>query len=220
MLDFYRHHAFDVHSQNGEDGIIGECVRRMINVGSIRTYRNEGHDIPIIHCVEIGANDGHWMSNTRHLIDQGASCLFVESNYGLYLQCTNNWKHNPRVRVQCSHVNGENVNAFVDESCDVFSSDTDGSDLQIFAGLQARPKIVIVEIDSSLNPEEILFNQDGGAGYRAMLEVAIAKGYFLLCHTGNLIFVRADCREFFPEIADDPVESWESYFRTDWLKAA
>src|SRR5262249_54131521 len=141
MLDFYRHHAFDVHSQNGEDGILTECCRRL--------------NLTTPHCVEIGANDGHWMSNTRHLIDQGASCLFVESNYGLYLQCKDNWKNNPQVRVQCSHVNGENVNAFVDDSCDIFSSDTDGADLQIFTGLKARPKIVIVEIDSSLNPQEV-----------------------------------------------------------------
>lgn len=207
MLDFLYKYRRDVHSQNGEDGIIAEIVHR---IGPGRPG----------YCVEIGGHDGHWMSNTRLLIEFGWHGLFVESDYDLYLKCKSNWANYPNVRCQCSYVDGRNVNAFVKDGCDLLSLDTDGNDYLIFDGLQAKPKIVIVEIDSSLNPEFASFNSDGGANYFAMTLLGITKGYFLLCHTGNLIFVDEKYRDLFPEIAGDPLVDIEKYFNPAWLKAA
>lgn len=207
MIEFVKQYA-DNHkfSQNGEEGILEECLLR------IRDPRKG------VYCVEIGANNGLFCSNTAHLIEQGAHGLFVESDWNLYLDCKANWKDNPRVRVQCCHVDGKNINAFVGDRCDVLSTDTDGADYQIFKGLKAKPKIVIVEIDSSLPPDEEVFNADGAAGYRPMLNLGIAKGYFLLAHTGNLVFVDSKYRELFPEIDRHPVLDWELYFNQSWLK--
>lgn len=204
MLSFLNKYAGNVHSQNGEDFIVRECVSRMgLSSG---------------HAVEIGANDGHWMSNTRLLIENGWSGLFVEGQYDLYLQCKQNWQHNPQVRSQCCYVDERNINAFVDERCDLLSLDTDGSDYLIFDGLKAKPKIVIAEIDSSLNPDFSSFNSDGAANYFAMTLLGITKGYFLLCHTGNLIFVDEQFEHLFPEIDRDPLTCINDYFKRDWLR--
>lgn len=204
MLSFLAKYAGNVHSQNGEDFILRECARRM--------------DLTTGHAVEIGGNDGQWMSNTRHLIESGWSGLFVEADYNLYLKCKENWKHNPNVRSQCSAVDEKNINAFVDDSCDLLSLDTDGGDYRIFHGLLSKPKIVIVEIDSSIPPTELGFNADGGAGYLEMVKLGQLRGFFLLCHTGNTVFLDEKYKHLFPEINKDPIYESEYYFNRAWLK--
>ena len=207
MLNFLTKYAANIHSQNGESGIINECIRRM--------------KIERGHCVEIGANDGRWMSNTAQLIEYGWNALFVEADYDLYLRCKNNFDaYRPNVRVQCARVSGANVNAFVNDRCDVFSTDTDGGDYEIFKALKAKPKIVIIEIDSSYPPDVWAFNSDGAGTYRNTVELGIEKGYFLLCHTGNLIFVANEYRDLFPEIEGDGLSNAELYFNRAWLKEA
>lgn len=208
MLSFLHKYAKNYkYSQNGEEGVLLECLERLY------FHVNKGH------AVEIGGNDGRFCSNTAMLLeDRGWSGLFVEADYNLYLKCKENWKDNPRVRSQCSRVDEKNINAFVDERCDVLSLDTDGSDYKIFDGLKAKPKIVIAEIDSGLNPEFASFNNDGAANYFAMTLLGITKGYFLLCHTGNMVFVDDQYKPLFPEVVGDPLRDIDLYFNRAWLK--
>jgi hypothetical protein len=207
VLSFLHKYAKNyVFSQNGEEGCILEILKRLgIQKGS---------------ACEIGGANGLFCSNTALLLkDHGWSGLFVEADYGLYLECKENWKDNPRVRSQCSRVDGNNINAFVDERCDVLSIDTDGPDYKIFAGLKAKPKIVIIEIDSSIEPPSTELNSDGACGSWPMVELARNKGYFVLAHTGNLILV--DDRYWashFPEITAHPLLNWEQYFNRSWMK--
>lgn len=207
MLDFFHKYRKDYFaSQNGEEGLLIETVRRL--------GIDEGRS------VEIGGSDGLYCSNTALLIkDHLWRGLFVESDYDLYNQCVSNWEDNPRVRYQCSHVDGRNINAFVKDDCDLLSLDTDGGDYEIFKGLQVRPKIVIMEIDSSIPPNQQGFNSDGAAGYWSGVEMGLQKGYFLLCHTGNLVLVDVRYRELFPEIVGDPLIDIEKYFNRAWLPA-
>lgn len=222
MLSFLHKYARNVHSQNGEDGILAEALGRL----GFDAWREADEDSVADdlarrpgHAVEIGGNDGKWMSNTRLLVEHGWSGLFVEADYDLFLKCKENWKHNPTVRSQCSAVDDKNVNAFVDDSCDLLSIDVDGDDYKIFAGLKARPKIVIMEIDSSIPSHDPSFNADGGAGYFRGVELGLEKGYFLLCHTGNLIFVRDDFKHLFPEVkSKHPLIDSECYFNRSWLR--
>jgi hypothetical protein len=206
MLSFLHKYAKNyLTSQNGEEGILLECQRRGIG---------------IFHCVEIGGHDGRFCSNTAYVIEsdiRAVTGLFVEADYDRYLQCKSNWAHNANVRCQCSRVDGNNVNAFVDGRCDLLSIDTDGSDYAIFCGLKARPKIVIVEIDSSIEPPSERVNSDGGVGYWTMTVAALERGYFVLCHTGNLVLVRQDYGHLFPECAPHPLLEWELYFNRSWL---
>lgn len=217
MLSFLNQYAKNVHSQNGEDGIISECADRLELAGWLGRVEN-GVWSPG-HCVEIGSNDGLWLSNTRHLIEQGWSGKFVETEWSLYLQCAQNWMHRSDVTAICSRVDEHNVNAFVNDDCDLLSIDTDGHDYEIFRGLKARPKIVIVEIDSSIEPPSERVNADGGVGYWTMTTLALNRGYFLLAHTGNLIFVCDEYTSLFGEIwGTHPLKDWGLYFNQSWLK--
>lgn len=208
MLSFLHKYAKNYSfSQNGEEGVIRECLRR-IN-GAIPQPG---------HAVEIGGSDGHWCSNIALLLQDNWSGLFVESDYNLYLKCKHNWVYYPKVRSQCSRVDGRNVNAFVDDRCDLLSIDTDGSDYEIFRGLKARPKIVIVEIDSSIEPPSERVNADGGVGYWTMTTLALESGYFLLAHTGNLVLVHQRYQHLFPECKPHPLLEWELYFNRGWVK--
>lgn len=211
MLSFLNKYSRNyVYSQNGEEGLLEECLRRM--------------GITSGHCVEIGSNDGLYCSNTALLLRGEMpsapgpwSGLMVEYDFGLFEKCRTNWAANPRVTVTCSGVNESNVGAFVREDCVVFSTDTDGSDFSIFKGLQALPKIAVVEIDSSIPPDVDEFNSDGGSGYKPMVELGLSKGYFLLAHCGNLMFVAEEFRSLFPEVKGDPIKNWKSYFNTGWI---
>lgn len=207
MLDFLNKYARnEKFSQNGEEGICLEVTRRLgIEKGQ---------------SVEIGGADGAFCSNTALLLEGGWSGSFVEQDFGLWQQCRDRWKQRPDVKCVCSTVDGRNVNAFVDDSCDVFSSDTDGADYEIFKGLKTKPKIVIVEIDSGIPPNAYEFNSDGAASYRPMVELGFKKDYFLLCHTGNLIFVDKQYWHLFPEIVKDPLIHSDLYFNRAWLKEA
>jgi hypothetical protein len=210
MLSFLNQYAKNYFaSQNGEEGIILECLNRLESNFQI----NKGH------AVEIGGNNGLYCSNTALLLQRhGWSGLFVEADYNLYLESKANWdKLGLPVRHQCCYVDGNNINAFVDERCDVLSLDTDGSDYAIFQGLKVRPKIVIVEIDSSIEPPSERVNSDGGVGYWTMTTLALERNYFVLAHTGNVVMVRQDYAHLFPECEPHPLLEWEQYFNRGWL---
>lgn len=204
MLSFYKQYGGNItYSQNGEEQILLECLKRLkIETGS---------------CVEIGGNDGRWLSNTALLIDMGWTGKFIEADFDLWQKCCQNWAGNERVKCVCSFVTEENINAFVDADCEVLSIDTDGKDYDILKAMEAKPKIVIVEIDSSIPPTEDRCNKEGGAGYLPMVKLAHEKGYFLLCHTGNLVLVDKKHKKLFPEIKGDGIKNSEEYFRADWL---
>jgi hypothetical protein len=208
MLSFYNKYGKDItYSQNGEEGILQEILKRL--------KLDKGH------AVEIGANNGIWLSNTAWLIkEKGFTGLMVEADYDLWEQCCKNWQGDERVKSTCSMANPSNINAFVDDNCDVLSIDVDGIDYQIFQVLEVKPKAVIIEIDSSIQPDADRFNSEGGAGYLPMVKLGIDKGYFLLCHTGNLVFVDKKYRKLFPEIKGDGLKNSVEYFRPNWLNVA
>jgi hypothetical protein len=207
MLSFYNKFAKDiVYSQNGEEGLLQEILRR-IKIG-------KGN------CVETGGHNGKYLSNTALLIDNGWSGKFIEANYDLWEQCCRNWQGNENVKSICSFVSDANINAFIDETTDVLSIDVDGIDYQIFKAMESKPAVVIIEIDSSIPPDADHFNREGGAGYLPMVKLGIEKGYFLLCHTGNLVFVDKQYKKLFPEIKGDGLKNSGEYFRTNWLNVA
>jgi len=67
---FYNRYAKDVHSQNGEDGIIEEILKRLnINNGWV---------------CEFGAWDGIHLSNTFNLVKKGFNAVFIEGDFKKY----------------------------------------------------------------------------------------------------------------------------------------
>lgn len=181
MLDFVYKFGYNIYSQNGEDGIIKECMFRI------------KPDLKV--AVEFGGVDGVFFSNTaalgwkRFLYDTEPTDFIVEKK----------------------EITPENVNELPE--CEVLSIDIDGNDFEVWKAYNGKPSVVIIEINSSLNPGVEFFHPERGASFITMLRLAEDKGYFLLCHTGNMIFVLNKHKDLFPEIEIAGLE----FFNKRWL---
>lgn len=200
MQDFFNKYQKNYkYSQNGEEGILDECLERIGDGGT---------------CVEFGAHNGNYCSNTMRLLDNGWEGTMIEQDNELFRQLVSNCL-NKSVFMFNDSVTPSNVNKYVTKDVSVLSIDTDGdNDYDCFHALEHSPAIVIVEINSSF-PPSVLGRKDC---YMDMVILGIHKGYFLLCHTGNLVFVHNEFRRLFPEIIGDGLSNSELYFNKSWLK--
>jgi hypothetical protein len=101
---------------------------------------------------------------------------------------------------------------------DLLSIDIDSYDYQVWKGsTKYKPKVVIIEINSGIKPDDMTHihkeNEKQGSGFGPTLALGIEKGYTLVCHTGNLIFVHNDFVSKIPIDTSRP----EKFFITDWL---
>ena len=174
------------HCQNTEDEIIDGLLLRL---GLL-----PGAGI----AVEIGANNGYNLSNTRHLADRyGWSLIQIDGN--------------PRhTKVHHAFVTAENVNAVLDEcgapsEFGVLSLDIDGNDWWVWRAIDRRPAVVCIEFNGACPPNELLAVRYDpefrhlagdyyGASFAAMRELGRLKGYRYVGHvlSLNAFFVRED----------------------------
>jgi hypothetical protein len=188
MKDFVNQYGRNYHSQNMEDGIIQECLTR---IGVRKGV-----------AVEFGGADGFFCSNTAALRDIGWKVYMYD------LEANNH--------VEKRTITPENVNEL--PMCDVLSIDIDGNDYAVWREYEGKPAIVVIEINSSYKPGVYIISDPAeGTTYTPMVELGLSKGYFLLCHTGNLIFIDRKYKELFPEVVKDGLQNSEEYFKTDWL---
>jgi hypothetical protein len=183
--------ARDVHSQSGEDGIIAAILER---VGARDRW-----------CVEFGAWDGQYLSNTCRLIDQdGYSAILIEADARCFQQLLANRAGNERViclhsLVGCTPSDGLDALLAatpIPRDFDLLSIDIDGMDIHVWRAVeQYRPKLVVIEFNPTI-PTAVSFEQPldpnvkWGSGLRALFEVAREKGYRLVCANGwNGFFV-------------------------------
>lgn len=193
MLSFLNKYYKNIFSQNGEDGIIEEVLNR------IETK------LPSNVCVEFGGHDGYYCSNTRNLINHGWKGYMYDVA--------------PLAKdVQEKMITPKNVNDLPE--CDLLSIDTDGEDYAIWKAYNSKPAIVIVEINSSFPPDVEHYDSRNGASYLTMLKLGVKKGYFLLCHCGNMVFVDIKFKKLFPEVQGDPIVNHQYYFNKSWLQIA
>lgn len=177
-------------SQNGEAGIINECLKRIGITGGFS--------------VEFGAPTKAYCSNTFHLPEPEWEKWFYDIN-----------PQEPGVMK--AEITPENINQLV-PPCNVLSIDCDGPDYELFRAWNNRADIVIIEINSSIDPTEIHYSKEKGVSYKLMCITLIERGYFIICHTGNLIAVDAKYQKLFPEIPGDPITDYKLFFNTAWLK--
>lgn len=203
-------HAFNKYSQFGEDGMIEHVFEQ---IGTTDRF-----------CVEFGAADGVSCSNTKRLRDAGWSALLIEADPARFAdlvdeagdthQCVN------------TYVTPENLDHYIaGRQVDFMSIDVDGDDYEIFAALEARPKLVCIEYNASIPPHISLrqshHGDSFGASARALVDLARTKGYELLEVTrGNLLFVAASEVPAFSGY-DRSLESlydrsWLTYVATDY----
>jgi len=197
-----------VFSQNGEDGVLAEILRR---TGS-----------PSRHFVEFGVESGR-EGNCVYLADIARwRGLFLETADDHYAQLAQKYAAEPNVSTIQATVTPDNVEqlfaeASVPEEPDVVSIDVDGQDYWIWKAIaNYRPRVVIIEYNSALDPRRRVVQPnrpesvwDGtdyyGASLGALEALGDMKGYRLV-HTElsgvNAFFVRNDLIDGrFPELA-------------------
>lgn len=197
-LDPYRK---NVYSQAGEDGIVEYlCDRLGFKTG---------------WCVEFGAWDGKHLSNTRNLIlNRGWSAVMVEGDEAKFTELKKEYASNPAVHSLCRMVGFRRedpncLDAVLSETplpreFEFLSIDVDGNDWYIWDSLKDySAKIVVIEANSSIPPDESRVApafSGGGASAKALVELGREKGYELVAHTGNCIFVR---KALYPKVGLD-----------------
>ena len=194
-----------VFSQNGEDGVIAEILRRIGTTS--RTF------------VEVGAGDGV-ESNCTFLADVlGWSGTCVEADPVLHERLARHHSGNPGVRAVNAYVTPDDLGALdgVPEEPDLLSLDIDGVDWWVWHALALRPRVVVVEYNAARGDAPVTLPRDHaepwdgtdyfGASLPAYELLAAARGYRLV-HTDltgvNAFFVRYDLAGPFPPSEEVP----------------
>lgn len=180
-----------IYSQNGEDGVIAELARRLGIAGG--------------WFCEFGAWDGRYGSNCYALLRRGWSGVMIEGEPARFVPLQRLADRHPgrlhAIEAFVSHQPGspQRLDALlartpIPADFEVLSIDIDGFDYHVWRTLRTyRPIIVIIEIDSSIPPgPERIHGEGQNTSFSAMLKLGQDKGYTLVAHTGNMIFVRAD----------------------------
>ncbi len=181
----------NIFSENGEDGIIEKIFSEIKPKSNL--------------CCEFGAWDGIWASNCRNLVvNHNWEAIMIEGDKDKFKNLINTYsKHD--------HVNC--FNYFVDtkknplsnilteewkENLDLLSIDIDGLDYEIFENLDFYPQVICIEVNTGHPPEsntiiprEIAKN-NVGQPLQYFVNIAEAKGYQLICFTGNAFFIKED----------------------------
>lgn len=191
MLTFQNKYKRDTTSQNGENGILDEIINRIA---------------PKLHyalAVEFGAPTKEYCSNIFPLNGR------IEKRY---------FDINPvEEGITKAEITHENVNDILPDGIWLLSIDVDGQDYFIWEAYKGIPPIVVIEVNSSVLPPTEMIPGDRGASYMSMLRLGLGKDYFLVCHTGNMVFVHNHFRHLFPEIIGDGIENHEDYFNRSHL---
>jgi hypothetical protein len=189
MLSFAKKYGYNITSQNNENGIITEIIRRI--------YPNERK----LYAVEVGAPDKTFCSNINPLPDPWHKTYYDidPKEFGI-------------IRME---VTPDNINDIGD--CDLLSIDIDNNDYNVWEAYAYEPAVVIIEVNSSVPPPIEMKPSGAGSSYMSMLMLGISKGYFLVCHTGNMVFVLNAYRHLFPEIIGDGVWNFSEYFNNQFL---
>jgi len=178
-----------VMSQWGEDGIIEEIFKR-IGVGN-KT------------CVEFGAWDGKYLSNTWNLWHEKKwSTVLIEGNKQKTKILKRKVDNFPEVIVYEAFIEAEGENSLdnildklnINKEIDLISIDIDGDDYYIFKSLiKHKPRVIIVEYNPTIPYEFNIVQKEGeyfGASAKALCKLAKEKDYKLATITDtNCIFV-------------------------------
>jgi hypothetical protein len=187
-------HRSDVHSQGGEDGVIGKILE-ILPPGDK-------------WCVEFGAWDGRHLSNTWNLIEnKGFSAVLIEGNpekFGELRKNCSAFRNVVPLNRFVGFAEKDGLDAILAETpiprdFDFLSIDIDGNDYHVWKAVSSyRPKAVCIEFNPTI-PTEVHFVQDAdpsvshGNSLRALTELGKSKGYELVSVLPiNAIFVRSE----------------------------
>lgn len=181
----------NVYSQGGEDGIIAQVFKAL--------------DIQRGTYVEIGADDGMEISNTRLLREQGWNGVLIEGS-SRFIQLEQNVRNAELVNRYVSCEQGDTMDEILAETSlpkdfDFMSLDIDGNDLWVWESMiMYRPLLMCIEYNYTLRDSLTIaydhkhrWNKDNyyGATAAALCKLADKKGYDLIAFTPhlNLFFI-------------------------------
>jgi hypothetical protein len=184
---------YNNYSANGEDGILNY-------LSSVIKFNKP----PFV--VEFGAWDGKLDSNTFNLVlNSGAEGVFIEKDPVRFEELSRNMSSFKNTYLVNKEVSFESnspdsldsilVSCNTPINFDILSIDIDSDDALVLLSLQNfYPKILIIECNSSFLPGVYFFNTDSidGNSFSTIVKIAEGRGYKLVAHTGNLIFVREE----------------------------
>ncbi len=204
-------HRANITSQIGQDGILGKIFDLV----------GEGQKF----CVEFGAWDGRYLSNTWNLIankDWGG--ILIEGDAAKFRGLLATHPYSRVKPLNCFvHWHGEHA---LDEilrrndapaQIDLMSIDVDGNDWHIWKSLaNYRPRVVLIEFNPTV-PNDVFFVQDAdrrlnhGNSLLAMVELGKQKGYSLVCaNCWDAFFVIDELYQAF-NIPDNGIDAMHFY---------
>ena len=199
--------AGDVYSQTGEDGVLEKAL-------SLIPSRNRW-------CVEFGAWDGKYLSNTFRLVErENYSVILIEGDTGKYKKLCSEYPFKDRAIFENRFVGWSNSDGLdrilekhpIPVDFDLLSIDVDGIDYHIWKAVEKfRPRLVLVEFNPTasnridfVQPPNPKCNQSNSPA--ALIRLGKEKGYELICATRiNLLFVDRKYYELFG-IPDNSLE--------------
>ena len=208
MTNPLNQYAYNTYSQFGEDGIIEKIFEIL----------------PSSHprwCVEFGAWDGKFLSNTYQLIsNKNWNGVLIEGNTTKFPDLEHTFKGNQQVKLINKYVDFEGENTLdkllketaIPSDFDLLSVDIDGNDYHIWESLQTyHPKLVVIEFNPSI-PSDIEFVQEKnrsvnqGNSLLSLIKLGKRKGYELIATTYcNGFFIQKNYFELF-QLGDNSID--------------
>ncbi len=185
----------NIYSQNGEDGILLEILKR------VKFLKNKNK-----WCCEFGAWDGIKGSNTFNLVKNlKFNAVYIEGDKKKFKKLVKNSNKFSKIIPINKYISHKKNSKFtldkvlkktnIPKKFEILSIDIDSYDLSVWESLKNyKPEIVIIEINSGIKPGIFQKNslKNKGNSFTSTLKVGLRKGYRLVCHTGNCIFVKKE----------------------------
>jgi hypothetical protein len=188
-------YGYNVYSQFGEDGIIEQIFKVLGTSSKV--------------CVEFGAWDGFYLSNTANLWTKGWKGILIEADKTKYKTLVQNVK-----KYDCLCIKAfvgydgpstlENIlkQNGVSGDIDLLSIDVDGDDYYILESLEElKPRLIVCEFNPTIPPHMDIISEKGnyfGCSALSLVKLAENKGLRLIAVSDtNCFFVRANDFEKF-----------------------